>query len=249
LTNIAAGDETQTELVVDLGVIPLFVEFLKSDVPRLGEQAIHGIGNIVPTSSDYIDQVIECGGFPLMVKLTENTQKKEEFKTGIWAICNICRRKPILPYEELSVAVKVLIKALDKNMEIDVIKDAIWAFSYVIGAENADVQDLIDNELAKKFVDMMELNQLGVLVPTIRSLGNMVNIANEAQLKEILKANPLPKLLEYLISPKAIVRKETCWLISNITCCGEEMIELIIGNSELMDRLITIAKNDSIEVI
>ena len=50
-------------------------------------------------------------------------------------------------------------------------------------------------------------------------------------------ADFLPRVFELLSYPDKRVRKEACWLISNLTAGNEAQIELIISNSQYLEAL------------
>lgn len=62
LTNLAAGTEPQTEVVVRAGAIPLFVELLEHPRETLREQALWGLGNIAGGSvARFRDEILHWG--------------------------------------------------------------------------------------------------------------------------------------------------------------------------------------------
>jgi len=50
---VASGTSTQTQQIIDLGGITLFVKLLLSPYPIVAEQALWAIGNIAGDSSHY----------------------------------------------------------------------------------------------------------------------------------------------------------------------------------------------------
>ena len=53
------------------------------------------------------------------------------------------------------------------------------------------------------------------MVPSLRTLGNIVS-GDDNQTQHVLDANVLPVLLPLLVHTKKNIRKEACWMLSNV---------------------------------
>jgi hypothetical protein len=69
LTNIANGDLTQCQNIIDHGGISASVKLLKAKKLRLFENAVLGIGNISATSYIYRDMLIFYRAVDRIVKI------------------------------------------------------------------------------------------------------------------------------------------------------------------------------------
>jgi importin subunit alpha-6/7 len=54
-----------------------------------------------------------------------------------------------------------------------------------------------------------------IVVPALRTLGNIVS-GDDSQTQAVVDANVLPALTGLLANSKKNIRKETCWMLSNI---------------------------------
>jgi hypothetical protein len=54
-----------------------------------------------------------------------------------------------------------------------------------------------------------------IVVPALRTLGNIVS-GDDNQTQAVIDANVLPALTALLVNSKKNIRKETCWMLSNI---------------------------------
>jgi len=59
----------------------------------------------------------------------------------------------------------------------------------------------------------------------------------------------IPKLFMLLNHGKKTIRREVCWVISNLTSGGPGQIEIVLREPENMKKLINVAQNDIDEVL
>jgi importin subunit alpha-6/7 len=62
---------------------------------------------------------------------------------------------------------------------------------------------------------MLDSEFLPILVPCLRIVGN-VSTGNAVQTQELIKYNAINKLEALLNHNKKVVRREACWVLSNI---------------------------------
>lgn len=66
-------------------------------------------------------------------------------------------------------------------------------------------------------------SNITTVVPALRTLGNIVS-GNDAQTQAVVAANVLPALVPLLSHSKKNIRKEACWMLSNIAAGSEEQM-------------------------
>ncbi len=71
------------------------------------------------------------------------------------------------------------------------------------------------------------------MTPALRTLGNIVS-GNDNQTQVTLDAGILPPLTRLLHHPKKIIRKETCWTLSNIAAGTVAQVGLLCGATGLL---------------
>jgi len=247
LTNIASGTTQQTQSIIDKGGIPCFISLLKSQKIEVAEQAIWAIGNIAGDSFYYRDMILQWGGLQPLLDIVNNTENKAIIKHGTWAISNLCRGKPLPDLEKVEIATPTMAAVIKRESDMDVITDAAWALSYLSRVESK-LDAVVESKVVPALVHHLDNPYLSVLIPCLRTLGNIVT-GTEYQTNTVLSEPQfLPKLFKLFDHKKKTVRRETCWVISNITAGNSNQIACIVDQPQYFGRLLEIAKTDIPEI-
>ncbi len=127
----------------------------------------------------------------------------------------MCRGKPQPPLSMISSAIPTLANLLIHTTDQPSIVDATWALSYISDGEENRIQSVVNANVLPKLVEILMSKKAQLIVPALRTLGNIVT-GNDMSTQAVIDANifaAVPHLLEH---PKKNIRKETCWMLSNI---------------------------------
>lgn len=105
--------------------------------------------------------------------------------------------------------------------------DACWAISYVTDDDNIKIQAVIDAGCVPHLVKLLALNEPAVIVPALRSVGNLVT-GNDTQTDAVIAAGGLQCMAKLLQHAKPSIVKEAAWTVSNITAGNTVQVQKVL---------------------
>lgn len=114
----------------------------------------------------------------------------------------------------------------------------LWAIAANSETQKTRIQRLIE---IKGFVQYLVAScrkhkNDTVLIPMLKIIGNISN-GNQIHTEELLKADCLSLFLLLLEHQKSSIRREVCWILSNICVGTISQVNQILANTQLLQKL------------
>ena len=226
LTNIASTDYTKA--VADAGAIPIFVGLLSSGSAEIREQSGWCLGNIAGDCTDLRNMVLEAGAMQPMIQNIMQPATTSLLNNCVWALSNFCRGKPAPELTIVAPAVPVLASIVMNDSSSDDAKtDALWALSYISDGDDSRIQAVVDCAgLVVRLVELLGVPGTNIITPALRTVGNIVS-GNDQHTQAALDAGLIKQMPVLLQSPKRAIRKEACWVLSNVAAGTQAQIQTV----------------------
>lgn len=238
LTNIASTEYT-SYLVYDPHCINRLVLLLLNGAPDVREQAAWCIGNVAGDKIEYRDMLLHHTLYGKIIEGIDANLTSPDSPSLLanfsWAVSNLCRGKPepdlalIRPFISfLHGAIRCSIQRVQAGLiTISILKemvaDALWCLSYISDGNDDRIQALLDdtgndivkciNDIIKETLKSGETNHGGLLIPSIRCIGNIVSGSNEQA--TIVVASGILKMIPALLESASV---RTRFFIYRVCC-------------------------------
>eukprot|EP01129_Flabellula_baltica_P016827 TRINITY_DN9141_c0_g1_i1.p1 TRINITY_DN9141_c0_g1~~TRINITY_DN9141_c0_g1_i1.p1 ORF type:complete len:507 (-),score=90.01 TRINITY_DN9141_c0_g1_i1:9-1529(-) len=217
LTNLCAGNSRQTQSVVVIdGSVKQLIKLSASDDKELSKQCIWALGNIAGESIENRDLLLKEGALSaLLCAIEKHTGEEELIEHSVWTISNFCRNNPNL--NSIASCIPVMANLLETYISIDTLSDIYWAFSYITTDNNDACIEVMKYLNITRLIDVLSGNMKAVIVPVLRTMGNLVSGDSETTLYLINNfeyTRAITKLFQ--TTEKRNLLKESCWTLSNI---------------------------------
>lgn len=240
LTNIASTDFTR--VIAEYGAVPKLVQLLLSADSNVREQSAWCLGNVAGDCHDLRDLVLSAGAMgPLLMNIS-NPENNTLLCNAVWALSNFCRGKPQPNLASVADAIPHLANLLKSN-NTEALMDACWAISYLSDGDNDRIKTVMSGEgITENIVKLLEHSSGGIVTPAVRVLGNFVSGEDE-ETQAVLDAGVMNHINRLLTFPKRGIRKEACWLLSNIAAGNKYQISQLMRYPKEMQLVVEIVRD------
>lgn len=254
LTNLATGTHEETEKV--LAAAPQLIAFLGSDVAELQEQAAWALGNVASDCQAFRLRLLKLNIMqPVMVILRREVHGSHwglKHRT-LWLLSHLARG-----YESSASlflepkAHEVLFEIVKTTLELghaleernaSIVSEVMWCFSYLCAKEVECLATLVEcglirlctfilTTVARKDVDKLNVE---ILTPTLRALGNLLAVSNNAWKLEVARQSEVLSCLCVILDEWENYKDlstDGAWLCSNLCAYGAHPTE----PGEVIDR-------------
>lgn len=268
VANLAAGTPEQTKQLNT--VIPLQLHLLDTDDILLVEQITWTIGNISGDVQEWRDWLINNGCLPALQRQLRNKKHKELIRVTCWTLSNLLRgQTPAKPFVDVQIPHMVIeimsdclnqtsdssqLSADERHKYMEILTECSWVVAYLAAREEEVVEELVNLGVVPLLVRCLSKGHPPVILPALRSLGNISGCGNHALTSTILEQNAFLSVLHTIVSspfvssadndtanlpaavaaqtPNKQVRvKEALWVCANIAAGTFEQLRTLISAS------------------
>lgn len=167
----------------------------------------------------------------------------------LWCISHLCRGQPT-PERAFTDPVIYPIVSLMHNLinlegSEEALNDLLWALSYLSDGDETRIEQVMGTGVTSKLMALLKESRCKInKAPLVRVLGNFA-CGNDNQTQSVLDAGLLDYVGFLLESSSSNVRKETCWILSNIAAGTPKQAGKLINNQDIMELVVRCAKSDT----
>lgn len=243
LTNVAAGKPEETKAL--LPALPLLIAHLgeKSSVP-VAEQCAWALGNVAGEGEELRNILLSQGALPPLARMML-PNKGSTVRTAAWALSNLIKGpdpKAATELIRIDGVLDALLRHLRKSDE-ELATEVAWVVVYLSALSSIATSVLVKSDILLLLVERLaSSNSLQLLIPVLRSLGNLV--AGDAHTTSVILVagheitdNLIGALCKCLKSEHRVLKKEAAWVLSNIAA-GSVGHKQLIYSSEAVPLLL-----------
>jgi hypothetical protein len=225
LTNMAAGTDEHAAIVIKHAGAYLVTYLSGSNTP-LQDQCAWAIGNLAGDNTTCRETLIAQGALLPLIKLLKSPVQCV-VQSSAFALSNLAREKPV---QRLMVENGVLPSLAELLLfspeKLNVITEAAWVMTYLAASgdyaneiQMAGIPDLLTS-LIIQLTSQKAADYFQTITPVVRCIGNIACGLTDQQASATAFCHSIPLLqtfLQLLGSEHIHLRKETLWVLSNIT--------------------------------
>ncbi|CAG8677657.1 11355_t:CDS:10 [Funneliformis caledonium] len=249
ITNIAAGPK---EFVQKASLaIPYLIPFLERENIPLQDQAAWAIGNIAIESSECRELLRKNGVLVPLIKLLDS-KDVNLIQTACFALSNLARGPNANLHEFFAAGINNrLIQHLETDESFEVVSEVSWVLTYITSDDdNKYTAQLLNEGIAPLLVKHMRplLNHGPLSLPLVRTFGNIASGPDTNTDHLIRQPDFLPSMIQYIQSDCRPVKKESLWVMSNITATRRPEVLVKVFNAGFIPILSNIATHTNFDI-
>ncbi|KAH8551855.1 armadillo-type protein [Umbelopsis sp. PMI_123] len=268
ITNIAAGNSTQTMAVVDADYIKVLMDCLCSngtidfkaqiswalsniagESAPLRERLLHqnAMNAVIEVLKAIYEQIVQVSSSENTTDLTKVIREKgahADVRVLTWTISNMCRGGfKTKELWQLYIPAFEILSEMTLLDDPEICTDACWGLSRILSNMHKVDPFLralhIHRRLCPRLVKLLDSDNVLLQTPVLRTVINIASGPNE-HISCLLKGRPLEVLLRYL-SPSVLshFRRDALLTIANIAAGSEDHVRQVLETPGIMEMVET----------
>ena len=132
--------------------------------------------------------------------------------------------------------------SLFETGNIEICSECLWVFNHITDIDNHNLLYEVAHYInLEKLIKCLSDQDQQIMVPALRTLGNFT-AGSEEIVNELLEYDIYNPLAQCLLINNSTLKKEVCWLISNLAAGPPNHIEALI-DTRLINKVVSVMKH------
>lgn len=220
------------DLVIESGVVPKFVEFMRSGPEVLQLEAAWALTNIASGTSDQTKVVVDLGAVPLFVQLLYSSSQEVK-EQAIWALGNVAGDSSAYRDYVLQCNAMDPVLSLFSSSKISLIRTATWTLSNLCRGKNPQPDWQIVKSALPTLAKLIFSVDVETLIDACWAISYLSDGTQDA-IQAVCDARIPKRLVELLGHESALVQTPALRAVGNIVTGTDLQTQIVINAGVLL---------------